>query len=161
MRLLTTLFLLTLLALPAVGQTTYTSPDTGERPLGTYSFGNMDSVSLTNGNLHLRIPVYSLPGRELPRQLTMDYNSQFLEYVTGYDEFGQPITPGWEFLGWRQDSGIGGRLTAYRIQISGYPALYRSYNAYFWWIDGLGTKHPFPPTQIVQNCSNTLYSDAD
>jgi hypothetical protein len=43
-----------------------TSPETGEKPLGSYFKTDIDSVSLTNGNLHLSIPVFSLPGREVP-----------------------------------------------------------------------------------------------
>ena len=69
------------LALPllACAQTSYTSPETGEKPTGTYFMSDIDSVSLTNGNLHLHIPLISLPGREVAATFALDYDSQFYE----------------------------------------------------------------------------------
>src|SRR5712691_2637846 len=58
-----------------------TSPDgeTGEKPLGSYFSTDIDTVSMTNGNLHVSIPLFNVPGRELPLRLSMDYNSRFVE----------------------------------------------------------------------------------
>ena len=80
-----------LLAAPvAFGQAAYTSPETGIKPLGSYaSWGGIDSVSLTNGNLLLNIPLFSLPGRELPVSLGVSFNSQFMEQRTVPGEMGQ------------------------------------------------------------------------
>src|SRR5438874_2240781 len=95
----------------AHAQTTYSSPETGEHPLGTYFKTDIDSVSLTNGNLHLHIPLFSLPGRELPVTVAMDYDSQFFElrYLPGPEQ-----TPaGYESLQWRKSGGVmSGKVTA-------------------------------------------------
>src|SRR5437870_10809425 len=86
----------------ACGQSSFdTSPDaqTGEKPLGSYFATDIDTVSMTNGNLHLSIPLVNLPGREVPLRLSMDYNSKFFEprYM--------PVQGGgtgfsYDFLGW-------------------------------------------------------------
>ena len=53
--------------IPGFAQSSFdTSPDaqTGEKPLGSYFATDIDTVSMTNGNLHLSIPLVNLPGRE-------------------------------------------------------------------------------------------------
>ena len=60
-------------------QTNYdTAPQsqTGEQIYGSYFGSNIDTVGLYNGNLTLSIPVFSLPGRELPYGITLVYNAQ-------------------------------------------------------------------------------------
>ena len=95
----------------AFGQAAYTSPDTGIKPLGSYaSWGGIDNVSLTNGNLMLNIPLFSLPGRELPVSLGVSFNSQFMERRTVPGEMGQLVTV-WESQAWRKNTGIGGTLS--------------------------------------------------
>ena len=74
----------------AWGQSSFDmSPDaqTGEHVLGSYFATDIDTVSMTNGNLHLNIPLFDLPGREVPLRLSMSYNSKFFEprsVWTGY-----------------------------------------------------------------------------
>ena len=59
---------------------------TGERPLGSYFATDIDTVSMTNGNLHLSMPLFNLPGREVSFRLAMDYNSKFLEPRTANNQ---------------------------------------------------------------------------
>ena len=102
---------LLLAASVASGQTTYTSPETGIKPLGSYaSWGDIDSVSLTNGNLLLNIPLFSLPGRELPVSMGVSFNSQFMERRTMVGPMGQTVTV-WESQAWHKNTGIGGTLS--------------------------------------------------
>ena len=58
-----------LIAAQAAAQTNYdTSPNgqTGEKIFGSYFAAGIDTVGIFNGNLNLSIPLFSLPGRELP-----------------------------------------------------------------------------------------------
>ncbi len=98
----------------AFGQSSFDmSPDTqtGEKPLGSYFATDIDTVSMTNGNLHLNIPLFNLPGREVPLRLSMNYNSRFFEQRTFTAAGGSGQTV-WDFLGWRKDTGLGGILSA-------------------------------------------------
>jgi hypothetical protein len=63
----------------ASAQTNYdTSPSaqTGVQVYGSYFATDIDTIGLFNGNLHLSIPLFSLPGRELPYGLSLVYNAQ-------------------------------------------------------------------------------------
>lgn len=124
---------------------------TGEKVLGSYFSTDIDSVSMMNGNLHLSIPLFNLPGRELPLRLNWDYNSRFVEMRTIYPEVGDPFSV-WEFLGWRKDTGIGGTLTAMKSRVS-YASTWVIYDLTFYWIDGMGSKTTFTK-QVTQNCSS-------
>jgi hypothetical protein len=44
-------------------------------PFGSYSGGDFDTVSLQNGNLHISIPVLTLPGRGKPLVYTFLYDT--------------------------------------------------------------------------------------
>ncbi len=63
----------------------------GQPVLGSYFSTDVDTVNLTSFNLHINIPLFSLPGRELPLNLSMDYNSQFLEQRATTDGYGNPL----------------------------------------------------------------------
>lgn len=52
------------------------SAATGISPMGTYSFGSIDSISLQNGNLCLNIPLLSLDGRGIDLGISLIYNSK-------------------------------------------------------------------------------------
>ena len=86
-------------SLPLVAQE-YSSPETGEKALGTYFATDIDSVNLSNGNLHLHIPLFSLSGREIPASLALDYDSNAYEpRVWGYDYT-------FEFMQWKKSSSL-------------------------------------------------------
>ena len=147
-----------LLGKSAFGQNNYNSPETGEKVLGSYFKTDIDNIDLQNGNLHLRIPLFSLPGREVPLSLNMDYNSRFVESRELYVG-GQWVTYK-DFYGWRKDAGIGGRFDvtrelasegAYQTTINGETYQWRRYwNYTFTYIDSVGTKYRFPKTNVVQ-----------
>src|SRR6185295_7626266 len=72
------LFLLSLIPAALYGQTNYnTAPEaqTGVQPYGSYLSSDIDNVNLFNGNLNVNIPLFSLPGRELPVGVSVTYNS--------------------------------------------------------------------------------------
>src|SRR5215471_13080820 len=73
------LLILSFITVNVFGQTNYdTSPQsqTGTQVYGSYFSSGIDTIGLYNGNLTLSIPLFSLPGRELPYGLTLTYNSQ-------------------------------------------------------------------------------------
>jgi hypothetical protein len=112
------------IAQAASAQSSSSSPETGHKVLGSYFASDIDSVSLSNGNLHVGIPLFSLPGRELPVSLGVSYDSQFFERRTLVDERGRTLTdlakPGmwcglgviWSAWCWRGRS-IGERKTSW------------------------------------------------
>ena len=65
----------------ALGQTTSARPDRGTMPNGSYSVSDFENISLQNGNVHLTIPLASLPriaGGKLSWTLSAQYNQQDL-----------------------------------------------------------------------------------
>jgi hypothetical protein len=51
--------------------------DTGLKPNGSYEGGNIDSISLSNGNLTVHIPLFSYPQRgSIPANLNLSYNNK-------------------------------------------------------------------------------------
>ncbi|HET7108345.1 MAG TPA: RHS repeat-associated core domain-containing protein [Candidatus Acidoferrum sp.] len=51
--------------------------ETGLKPYGSFEGGNIDSISLTNGNLTLRIPLFSYPQRgSIPGNINLSYNNK-------------------------------------------------------------------------------------
>ena len=61
----------------------------GLKPFGTYHGGDIDSVSLTNGNLTLHIPLFSYPqrGGKLTKSLAIIYNNKGWRFVTTCSHF--------------------------------------------------------------------------
>src|SRR5438552_8143659 len=149
---------LTVVSLAANAQSTYSSPETGENPLGAYFKTDIDSVSLTNGNLHLHIPLFSLPGRELPVNGAVDYDSQLYEYRFWYWNGPNPVY-NYESLQWRKDSGpISGLLTGSHTlqnEVTYSPNPY----TYYWILSFVygapgGRRVAFPPLTVTQSCSS-------
>ncbi len=146
----------------AFAQATYDSPDTGTKLLGTYFATDIDTVSMTNGNLHVAIPVFSLPGRELPLTLTLTYDSQFYEWRNFYDPLGNPYST-YEFMGWRKASGVGGKLAASKkLQYVQYVGPYSNATLYWdltiTWVAPNGSKYTFIKIGVPQSCPGWAYS---
>lgn len=75
-------------------QQTPARPDRGTMPGATYSVSNIESVSLTNGNVHLSIPLASLPpiaGGKLSLGISAVYNSK-LWNITRHEHQLPPIS---------------------------------------------------------------------
>src|SRR5437867_11207611 len=81
----------------AFGQAIDLSPSaqTGRSPFASYADGNIDSISVYNGNLSLDIPLVSLPGRELSTGLRSTYNSQKWQQLNFFGDPGGAYTGGW------------------------------------------------------------------
>ncbi|MEK6304172.1 MAG: hypothetical protein AABO41_26085 [Acidobacteriota bacterium] len=99
----------------ALGQTA-ARPDRGFTPSGSYSVTDIESVSLTNGNLHLSIPLAALPpvsGGRLGLALRASYNSKLWDIAK--KEHGANVLGGPNFVedlpqlsldgGWRIGAG--------------------------------------------------------
>jgi RHS repeat-associated protein len=134
-----------------------TSPETGENPLGSYFKTEIDSISLTNGNLHLTIPVFSLPGREVPVALVMDYNSQSYELRSTYLSNGQQVGS-YESKQWRKLSSLfSGTVTATRTYVSHAFAnnLYTlHWRLSFVWTSPTGRQITFVTVDRTQTCTS-------
>ncbi|HYY72549.1 MAG TPA: RHS repeat-associated core domain-containing protein, partial [Candidatus Bathyarchaeia archaeon] len=75
-----------------------TNPDLeqGFRPYGTFRGGDIDSVSMTNGNLSVQIPLFSLPQRGAVHVgYQLQYNAKIYTYKTICDSFG--VCTQWAF----------------------------------------------------------------
>ena len=71
--------LIALLFAFTLGATAQSNPnlETGLKPNGSYEGGNIDSISLTTGNLTLHIPLFSYPQRgSLPGDIHLSYNNK-------------------------------------------------------------------------------------
>ena len=129
----------------AFGQSSYSSPETGHKVLGSYFAGDVDDVSLKNGNLHVSIPLFTLPGRELPVSVSMEYDSQLYEYRVIWPP-GQDPVEYYEFLGWRKKTGVGGILNGAKSLGTPYQyagVWYQDVALTITWIEWDGTKHDF------------------
>lgn len=66
----------------------FAQADTGSQAIGlpahgSFSGSDFDNVQLNNGNLHIEIPLYSLPGRGLSANFKLVYDSKgWYEYST-------------------------------------------------------------------------------
>ena len=77
--LLSAFFLLNTVSVRVLAQTTAARPDRGLMPNGSYAVSDIEQISLTNGNLGLRIPLASLPpiaGGKLSWTINAHYNSK-------------------------------------------------------------------------------------
>src|SRR5687767_13065935 len=77
--LLSAFFLLNTVSVRVLAQTTAARPDRGLMPNGSYAVSDIEQISLTNGNLGLRIPLASLPpiaGGKLSLTINAHYNSK-------------------------------------------------------------------------------------
>jgi hypothetical protein len=122
-------------------QTSYDTSETGqtgEKILGSYFKTDIDSVSLKNGQLHLSIPVFSLPGRELPAHFILEYNSRFTERRTVYNEEEGIYVPFWDFYVWKGNAGQAGSLSGTLTDIGIVPSeSIESWQTLEAWIAGL------------------------
>ena len=86
---------LILAATTAVAQ----QPATGVPPLSTFSGGSFDSVNLANLNVHFTIPVFSKPGKGIPFDYALTYDSLIWVPVnpSGASQW-WPVNSNW---GWR------------------------------------------------------------
>src|SRR5207253_1851203 len=115
----------------------------------------VDTVNLKDGNLHVNIPLFTLPGRELPVSVSMDYNSQFYESRVIYPPDQDPVTY-YEFMGWRKNTGVGGGLSASMAQHTPYydspfQTWRQDVDLTFTWIEWNGAKHNFTQ-QVSRTC---------
>jgi RHS repeat-associated protein len=79
LQLLSAFVLMALFGTVALGQQTAARPDRGTMPGATYQVSDIESISLSNGNVNLSIPLASLPpmaGGKLSWTLSAQYNSK-------------------------------------------------------------------------------------
>jgi hypothetical protein len=139
----------------ASAQTDYTAPDGGEKPLGTYFKTDIDSVSLTNGNLHVSIPLFSLAGRELPVNVQFDYDSQSYELRQTF--MGTYWVHGYESMLWRKSSNLQqGTLQLSQANLLPCPPVGQctsTWNVQITWAAPAGNRHTWGAF-VTQSCSS-------
>jgi hypothetical protein len=92
-------FVVLVSALAGVAQTDPTL-DTGLKPYGSYHGGDLDSVSLTNGNLTLHITLGSYPQRgALSYSVVLNYNNKGWSVVPNCNSFTGVCRPFWTWNG--------------------------------------------------------------
>ena len=137
------LFLAQLLSAPAEAQK-HPNIELGFNADKQYHFNDLDSVSVFNGNLIIRIPIgpaYNADG-SLGYRLTLVYNSKMWDYYGGE-------VNGVNYLGseanWRSNAGVGWRLSLGRLLAPSTPSnYYPSSNTRFWIYEGAsGDEHTF------------------
>jgi RHS repeat-associated protein len=102
------LFLLTgMVPLLSFGQASQVTPsnDTGVKPYTTYT-GAQENINLSNGNLNLRIPLVSLPGRNGHNfPIALQYDSKMWTPHVSYSNTGQDVIYHWynDSGGWSTD----------------------------------------------------------
>jgi len=106
--------------------------ETGLKPSGSYEGGNIDSISLTNGNLSLHIPLFSYPQRgSIPANLNLSYNNknwyvfQWCQNAICHDQW-RWNTRSLNGIFFNVDGGVG---VGYAPAIPGQPSTYL-YTAY-------------------------------
>ena len=92
------LLLLASLSLACIAQTN-PNLETGIKPYGSYDGGSFDSVSLTNGNLSLNIPIFDYPQRGgLKATVRLIYNNKGWSVLPDCWSDGT-CTPVWHWAG--------------------------------------------------------------
>jgi len=130
----------------AHAQSSFNSPDTGTKVLGSYFATNMDSVNMKNGNLHVSIPLFSLPGRELPLSLGVTYDSRFIEARNFVNDVGVGGYH-YESFAWRKATSLGGILTAsYTVPGTSCGANCQNVNIAIQWVKNDNTKYSWTKT---------------
>src|SRR5919109_3515961 len=90
--------ILTLLACAALTQEVYDGTQHGLPIFGSFNGTNLDSVSLSNGNLHIEIPILSVQqrGRAFTYRFVYDTESWAVSFEPNPDPNGFP--KGWWFV---------------------------------------------------------------
>jgi RHS repeat-associated protein len=142
-----------LLLLPVV-----LSAQTGLPPFGSFTPSNFDTVNNQNLNAVFSIPIMSSPGRGLPLNLGLDYNTLiWTKNAAGNGWIPVPDASGNPTWGWQKDFPAGGSVTYYTYSrnIKCEPGG-QIYPEYFYqnyvYVDGLGTTHSFPVNYYVSDC---------
>jgi RHS repeat-associated protein len=139
---------------------------TGLPPFGSFSGGPIDTINLSNLNVHFAFPVFTRGGRGLPFSYSLTYDSSIWN-ITGTlgAEVWYPNSPygGVTGLwGWGQQAQPSAGSVAYSHSVKRCPDL-TLYNQYTFtsYTDASGTTHVLNPSLIVvddQTCSAYPYS---
>ena len=136
---LVALMLLTLAALPAPAQV-----QTGTPPFSSTQGGGTDSVNLGNLNVHLVFPILHKPGRNLPFNFDIAFDTTFWQPIQVQ---GTKIWyPGTSFMGTTGPTSFGWSGSPLDVggmaHLSGYDYEYY-FNCENYYVDGAGTPHAF------------------
>jgi len=126
-------------------------PTTGTPPFGSFG-GGPDIINLANLNSHLTIPVFHKPGRSLPFNFSLVYESSIWRIVGYTGNYSWQPHSQW---GWGTGGTDIGRMT-YTVAtrtcfVAGKP-VNGNYTTWSNWVyyDGSGTSHPFYSTALGQ-----------
>jgi RHS repeat-associated protein len=141
----------------------------GVPPFGSFSGGGLDTINNQNLNVYFTIPIVSSPGRGMPLNLSLNYNSLiYVPYNNGTTTSWTPVVdangnPTW---GWVKDF-AGGQATYHSTTVTircfpsdGSPSFITTHTTYqgFNYVDVMGTKHYFPSISYTDdsNCSGNV-----
>src|SRR5229473_1915688 len=140
---------------------------TGIPPFSSLSSSGFDTVNNQNLNAYFAIPLVASPGRSIPLNLTVSYNSLIWQKTSSGTIVWTPVTdangnPTW---GWAKDfPGGQPRYKSVTQTIEcfppGSPWFFTTKTTYsnFYYVDVLGTGHPFRTISFVDdsNCSGNI-----
>src|SRR5229473_3042048 len=140
---------------------------TGIPPFSSLSSSGFDTVNNQNLNAYFAIPLVASPGRSIPLNLTVSYNSLIWQKTSSGTIVWTPVTdangnPTW---GWAKDfPGGQPRYKSVTQTIKcfppGSPWFFTTKTTYsnFYYVDVLGTGHPFRTISFVDdsNCSGNI-----
>jgi RHS repeat-associated protein len=141
----------------------------GVPPFGSFSGGGLDTINNQNLNVYFSIPIVSSPGRGMPLNLSLSYNSLiYVPYNNGTTTSWTPVAdananPTW---GWVKDF-AGGQASYLSKTITircspggGIPPFFTTHTTYngFNYVDVMGTTHYFPSISYIDdsNCSGNI-----
>jgi hypothetical protein len=144
---------------------------------GAFSGSSFDNVQINNGNLHIEIPMYTVPGRGLSVPVSLVYDSKGWYAYTPNVVQGSPVNiypRGWKTLcGSTGQNNMGWTLTAPMVGADGPPGAYpfvvfglsisssvlcsadQTSVVTYTYREPNGTSHSFPPVSSPGNqCNN-------
>jgi hypothetical protein len=147
------LFLVVLTARLALAQNNFdTSPgsQSGTPAYGSYFSADVDNINVYNGNLTVSIPLFSLPGRELPMGVSFVHNSRNwdLQSCSGFPC--GVYTGGWRVVLPFGENDLS--FFAKYVTCPTYATTEWEMNVY--WIDGSGSKRRYMQKVTSSGCSS-------
>jgi len=120
---------------------------------GSFGGGPFDSINFGNLNTHLAIPIFHKPGRQLPLDYDLTYDTSIWQPVNSGGTTAWYPASGW---GWNGSAlNIGSIISAAR----GYDYQYY-FSCETYYFDGFGTPHVFTPGWVDPNWVPNLWGCA-
>ncbi len=141
-------FLLCVFSSPGASAQSYLT-SVGNVPFSTTIPVELGNIDASNGDLHLEVPLISLPQRATakPYSVTLAYDSRIWESSVGTwaaDNVYQSTMGGWRIVSSASAGSNPGHSSINHNCVGGDPGQHYTKYSNFWWIDPTGTYRSFP-----------------